>query len=179
MKTAVVKVKVKSKEELEDKMTEIDVEFEPMVWQHDRVYLPKGFKMGANMPRLIMRTEMKAIDRPARYELILKRHIEDSGIDIVDRTVVRDYVEAVNIIYQLGFEMRAEVSRRRQIMPIGEETRMCFDKVDRVPGYYLKLETILGENDKISETMADLEKTLKVFGQDVKKQIEQPYFDLI
>ena len=164
MKTAVVKVRVKNREELEDKMTEIDLEFEPMVWQHDRVYLPRGFKSGNNMPRMIMRTEMKAIDRPPKYELILKRHIEDSGVDI---------------IHQLGFELKSEVSRRRQILPIGEDTRMCLDKVDRVAGYYLKIETKLKEEDKISEVMEDLEKTLMIFGQDPRAQIEQPYFALM
>ncbi|MBQ7040813.1 CYTH domain-containing protein [Candidatus Saccharibacteria bacterium] len=179
MKTAVVKVRVKNREELEDKMTEIDLEFEPMVWQHDRVYLPRGFKSGNNMPRMIMRTEMKAIDRPPKYELILKRHIEDSGIDVVNRVIVNDYVATVDIIHQLGFELKSEVSRRRQILPIGEDTRMCLDKVDRVAGYYLKIETKLKEEDKISEVMEDLEKTLMIFGQDPRAQIEQPYFALM
>ena len=179
MKTAVAKVKIKSREELEDKMSEIDLEFEPMVWQHDRVYLPRGYKAGSNMPRMIMRTEMQAIDRPPKYELILKRHIEDSGIDVVDRVIVGDYVSMVNIIHQLGFELKSEVSRRRQILPIGEDTRMCLDKVDRVPGYYLKLETKLKDDDKISDVMDDLERTLMVFGQDPRAQIEQPYFALM
>ena len=179
MKTAVVKVKIKSREQLEDKMSEIDLEFEPMVWQHDRVYLPRGYKAGNNMPRMIMRTEMKAIDRPPKYELILKRHIEDSGIDVVDRVIVSDYVSMVNIIHQLGFELKSEVSRRRQILPIGEDTRMCLDKVDRVAGYYLKLETKLKDDDKISDVMDDLERTLMVFGQDPRAQIEQPYFALM
>ena len=110
MKTAVVKVKVKNREELENKMNEIDLEFEPMVWQHDRVYVPRGFKSGANMPRMVMRTEMKAIDRPAKYELILKRHIEDSNLDVVARTIVSDYVEMVNMIHQLGPINKAVVS---------------------------------------------------------------------
>lgn len=179
MKTAVVKVRIKSREQLEDKMSEIDLEFEPMVWQHDRVYLPRGYKSGNNMPRMIMRTEMKAIDRPPKYELILKRHIEDSGIDVVDRVIVGDYVSMVNIIHQLGFELKSEVSRRRQILPIGEDTRMCLDKVDRVSGYYLKIETKLKDEDKISEVMEDLERTLMVFGQDPRAQIEQPYFALM
>lgn len=179
MKTAVVKVKVKNREELEKHMNEIDLDFEPMVWQHDRVYLPRGFRSGANMPRMIMRTEMKAIDHPAKYELILKRHIEDANMDIVDRTIVSDYVETVNMIHQLGFELKSEVSRRRQILPIGTDTRMCLDKVDRVPGYYLKLETKLNDEDKISEVMEDLEKTLMIFGQDPRHQVDQPYFALM
>ena len=179
MKTAVAKVRVKDRDELEKRMNEIDLDFEPMVWQHDRVYLPREYKSGANMPRMIMRTEMKAVDRPPKYELILKRHIEDSGMDVVDRTIVSDYVDTVNMIHQLGFELKAEISRRRQILPIGEDTRMCLDKVDKVSGYYLKLETKLRDDDKISEVMEDLEKTLMVFGQDPRGQIEQPYFALM
>ena len=179
MKKVIVKCKVRDRDRLEKNLEDIGLEFSPVYWQHDRVYLPRGFKSGNNMPRMIMRTEMKAIDRPPKYELILKRHIEDSGIDVVNRVIVNDYVATVDIIHQLGFELKSEVSRRRQILPIGEDTRMCLDKVDRVAGYYLKIETKLKEDDKISEVMEDLEKTLMIFGQDPRAQIEQPYFALM
>ena len=95
MKRVTVKVEVKDPQELERRMKEISLEFEPVLYQHDRVYVPRGYKRGMNMPRFVMRTEMTAVDKPAVYKLILKRHIEDSGIEIVDRSVIRDYTEIV------------------------------------------------------------------------------------
>jgi len=157
----------------------MSLEFEPIVWQHDRVFLPRGYRPNMNLPRMIMRTEMKDVNKPAKYYLILKRHIADSGVDIVNQTLVKDYVEAVNIIHQLGFGKAIEVSRRRRILKIGEETVIYLDKVDKVPGYYMKIETILDDNDKVKEVMNDLKRTLKLFWQDDKKIIDDPYFDLL
>jgi len=179
MKKAIVKTKVKSKEQLDERMKDMSLEFEPIVWQHDRVFLPRGYRPNMNLPRMIMRTEMKDVNKPAKYYLILKRHIADSGVDIVNQTLVKDYVEAVNIIHQLGFGKAIEVSRRRRILKIGEETVIYLDKVDKVPGYYMKIETILDDNDKVKEVMNDLKRTLKLFWQDDKKIIDDPYFDLL
>lgn len=179
MKRAIIKTKVKNKEELDRRMSDISLEFGPVIWQHDRVYLPRGYRPNTNMPRIMMRTEMRSVDRPARYFLILKRHIMDSGVDIVNQTEVKDYVEAVNMIHQLGFGSAAEVSRRRQILEIGEDAVMYLDKVDRVPGYYLKIETRLKDDDKVSEVMIDLKRTLKLFAQDERTITNDTYFDLL
>lgn len=177
MKKIIVKVKLKNRDEFEKKLSDIGMDFTPMFWQHDRVYVPKGFKSGMNLPRIIMRTEMKAVDRPARYEMILKRHIEDSGVNVVDATVVRDYAEAVNIAHQLGFKKISEVSRRRQELSMGEGTVMYLDKVEDVAGFYVKLESVIEDNEKVSEVFEDLRKTLKVLGAD--NIVEKPYFELI
>lgn len=179
MKRAIIKTKVKNKEELERRMRDISLEFGAVIWQHDRVYLPRGYRPNMNMPRLIMRTEMRSVEKPARYFLTLKRHIADSGVDIVNQTEVKDYVEAVNMIHQLGFGNAVEVSRRRQAMEIGENAVMYLDKVDRVPGYYLKIETKLNDDDKVSEVMDDLKRTLKLFAQDEKTITNDTYFDLL
>ena len=81
MKKIIVKVHLgKSREAFEQKLSDIEFDFSPVYWQHDRVYVPRGYKRGENYPRMIMRTEMKAVDRPPRYFIILKRHIEDSGL---------------------------------------------------------------------------------------------------
>ena len=179
MKRTIIKTKVKNREELGRRMSEISLEFEPVIFQHDRVYLPRGYRPNMNLPRMIMRTEMKTVDKPAKYMLILKRHIADSGVDIVNQTPVKDYVEAVNIIHQLGFGNAVEVSRRRQVLQIGEDAVMYLDKVDKVPGYYLKIETRLRDDDKVTEVMADLKRTLKLFEQDERTIVNDPYFDLL
>lgn len=175
MKKIIKKTRLKNHEDFEKKLEDIDFEFSPIIWQHDRVYLPKGFKHGMNYPRIIMRTEMKAVDKPAKYKMILKRHIEDSGVDVVDETEVKDYAEGVNIIHQLGFKKINEVSRRRQEIDMGDGTKLYFDKVDNVAGYYAKIETKLEENDTVSDVVEDLTKTLKVLGAD--EIIEKAYFE--
>lgn len=179
MKKVIVKCRLKDRDEFEQKLSEIDMDFGPMYWQHDRVYVPRNYKKGNSYPRLLLRTEMKAVDRPARYELILRRHIEDANVDIVDSTVIKDYSEAANIIQQLGFKQQAEVSRRRQEIIMGEGVVLFLDKIDQKEGYYAKLEANLDENDKAEDVQRDLESTLKVLGQDVKNLITDSYAELI
>lgn len=176
MKKVIIKYKLKNHDDFEKKMNEVDVDFGAMYWQHDRIYVPKNYKSKMNFPRLIMRTEMKAIDRPARYELILKRHIEDSGIDVIDATVVRDYVEAVNIIQQLGFKQIAEVSKKRRMASIGE-TKIYLDNVEGVSGYYIKMEAPMKEGDKVESLMTDLAETLESI-DDQNTRVEEPYFEI-
>ncbi len=179
MKRVTIKVKVDNLSEFEKRMKDIDLEFEPTIYQHDRVYVPRGFKRGMNLPRLIMRTEMKSVDKPAVYKLILKRHIEDSGIEITDRSEVKDYTEIVNMIHQLGFVLVAEVSRRRKRIVLGETSRIYLDKVDKLPSHYVKIETALDEKDKVNEVMGDLERTLKLFHLSKNRVSHESYFEMI
>ena len=175
MKKVIVKCKLKNHEEFEKKMTEIDMDFSPMYWLHERVYVPRNYQKKSSFPRLILRTEMHAVDRPAKYELQLRRHIEDSGIDVVDTTVIRDYQEAANIILQLGFEAQNEVSSRRQELVLGKGTKMYMDKVDGVAGYFAKIETELGENDKVEDVRKEIISTFEQFGQDASTLITDTY----
>ena len=179
MKRVTVKVQVNDLAELEKRMKEISLELEPTLYQHDRVYVPRGYKRGANLPRLIMRTEMSSVDKPAIYKLILKRHIEDSGIEITDRSVVRDYTEIVNIIHQLGFVLGTEVSRRRRRIKLSDTSRIYLDIVDKLEKPYLKIETSIEENEKVSEVMDDLKRTLKLFHLDKQPISQESYFEML
>lgn len=175
MKKVIVKCKLRNHEEFEKKLTEIDMDFSPMYWLHERVYVPRNYQKKSSFPRLILRTEMHAVDRPAKYELQLRRHIEDSGIDVVDTTVIRDYQEAANIILQLGFEAQNEVSSRRQELILGKGTKMFMDKVDGVAGYFAKIETELGDNDKVEDVRKEIISTFEQFGQDASTLITDTY----
>ena len=165
MKKIIVKAKLKNRDEFEQKLADIDLDFSPIYWQHDRVYVPKNYKPNSNFPRLVMRTEMRAVDKPAKYSLILKRHIEDSGVDIVEETVVKDYETMVRIIFQLGFKAAGEVSRRRQHIRMGEGNSIYIDNVEQKPGFYAKIESDLLPNDSVSEARRDLEKTFETLGE--------------
>ena len=175
MKKIIVKVKLKNREQFEKKMTDIEMQFSDVIWQHDRVFLPKNFKPNVNLPRLILRTEMKVVDKPAKYMLILKRHIEDSGVDIVDETIVKDYSETANMIQQLGFKMRRELSKKRREVEIGDGAKMYLDKVEGIAGYYAKLESTFSEKDSVEEVYNDLVKTFAVLGE--KDIAEKAYFE--
>ena len=175
MKKVIVKCKLKNRDEFEKKLTEIDMDFTPMYWLHERVYVPRNYQKKSSFPRLILRTEMRAVDKPAKYELQLRRHIEDSGVDVVDTTVIRDYQEAANIILQLGFEAQNEVSSRRQELTLGKGTKMYLDKVDGVAGYFAKIEAEVDETDKVEEVRKEILSTFEQFGQDVSTVVADTY----
>lgn len=176
MRKVILKAKLASRDRFEAKLAEIDLDFSPIFWQHDRIYVPRNFKPSQNFPRLVLRTEIKAVDRPPKYFLVLKRHIEDSGVDIVEETSIRDYESAANIILQLGFKPAAEVSRRRQALNMGSETFIFLDKIDGRPGYYAKIETPLSPDEPVSAVRTDLEQTFLALGE--KNFTPAPYFEL-
>ena len=138
--------------------------------------MPRGYKRGMNLPRLVMRTEMKAVDKPPKYSLILRRHIEDSGVDVVEETPIKDYENTVNIILQLGFKPTGEVSRRRQELKMGEGTYIYLDKIDGKNGYYAKIESNLAANDSVAAAKSDLQKTFETLGE--SNFVETAYFEL-
>lgn len=176
MKKVILKCKLKNRDDFEEKLSDIDLDFSPMYWQHDRIYVPRNYNPNSNFPRLVMRTEMVSVDRPAKYYFILKRHIEDSGVDIVEETMVTDYEKLVNIILQLGFKLIKEVSRRRQELIMGEGTMIYLDKVDSLPGYYAKIESELQTTDSVEAAREDLEKTFRTLGE--TSFVDKAYFEL-
>lgn len=176
MKKIILKCKLENRDNFEQKLSDIELDFSAIHWQHDRIYVPKNYRPNANFPRLIMRTEMESIDRPAKYYFILKRHIEDSGVDIVEQTAVTDYEKLVNIILQLGFKLIKEVSRRRQKLAMGEGTMIYLDKLDSIPGYFAKIESDLQPTDSVQAVQEDLKKTFKTLGE--SHFVDKPYFEL-
>jgi predicted adenylyl cyclase CyaB len=176
MKKVILKCQLSSSDKFEKKLSDIDLDFSPIYWQHDRVYVPRNYKRGMNLPRLIVRTNMKAVDVSPEYLLILKRHIEDSGVDVVEETDIKDYASVVNIILQLGFKLAAEVSRRRQELKMGEGTYIYLDKIDNQPGYYAKIESDLSAEDSVTAAREDLKKTFETLGE--SNFVDKSYFEL-
>lgn len=176
MRKVIVKVKLASRDVFKNKLSEIDLDFSTIVWQHDRIYVPRDYRRNSNYPRLIVRTEMKSVNEPAIYTLILKRHIEDSGIDIVEETAVSNYENTVNMILQLGFKPFSEVSRRRQNIQMGEGTVIYLDEIDNLKNNYAKIESVLTPNDSVAEVRLDLENTFKTLGE--SNFINAPYSEI-
>lgn len=176
MRKVIVKCKLKNHEGFKKKLTDIEFKFSDVFWQHDRIYVPRNYKPHANFPRLVMRTEMQSVDKPAKYFFLLRRHIEDSGVDMIEETVIKDYETMVNIILQLGFKPIAEVSRRRQTLKMGEGNYIYVDKVEGKPGYYAKIESDLAPNDSVVAAKDDLKKTFATLGE--TNLVESTYFEL-
>ena len=176
MKKIIVKAKIRNRDEFEQAVEEKTGEdFSSVYWLHDRVYVPREYRRGMNYPTVTVRTEMRAVDRPAKYILKLKRHIEDSGVDIVDETVVKDYVETVEIARQLGMELKSEVSLRRQELRT-DDYMMYIDKVDGLNGYYVKCEKTLKDGDVVSKNRDEMLEMLNSCGAGdvvVKRYSEQ------
>lgn len=128
---------------------------------------------------MILRTEVRETDQPARYELVLKRHIEDSKVDYVDVSGIDNYTGVANMVTQLGFQLLAEVSRRRQEIEVSKETTIYVDEVDGVEGKFLKIETTISENEKVGAVRADLERTLKTLGANLDGVTGEIYADML
>lgn len=171
-----MKSRLGDRDGFEAKLAEIGLDFSPIFWQHDRVYVPREYRFGKNMPRLTVRTEMRAVDRPAKYSLILRRHIEDSGVDIAEETEVTNYEGAVRMILQLGFKPVGEVARRRQALDMGNGTFIFLDEIDGRPGSYAKIVSPLMEGDSVAEARSDLKQTFQTLGE--SDFVELPYFEM-
>ena len=179
MKTVIVKVKLKNRDDFVKMLADIGMDFSEIFWQHDRVYAPRGYKKGNNYPIVKVRTEMKAVDKPARYAMVLRRHIDDSGIDVVNITAVKDYEETVNILHQLGFSKIGEVSRQRQELVMGDNVKVYLDKVEGLPGYWAKIESIMADGDEFEVVREDLVKTFEVLGQKRSEVEDKTYRELM
>lgn len=177
MKKIIIKARVRKSKEFVERLDDAGLELEKSYWQHDRVYVPRGYQKQSNYPRLVLRTEVHETDAPARYVLVMKRHIEDSGMDIVDQTAVEDYAEAAQIIQQLGFTTKAEVSRRRRAIEVSDEVVIYVDEVDGV-GNFVKIETKLLDEMKIGPVREDLARTLRTLGGGEEDVVRDIYADM-
>ena len=177
MKKSIVKMKLQSRADFVQTLEEINFKFSESYWQHDRIFVPKGYARDKSMPRLSLRTIVKSPDKTI-YALVLRRHFADKKLDIVNSTQVKDYTEAAHIVYQLGFELKYEVSRRREELTMGDTVSIFIDKVDGLPGYYGRIESDLDDKDDTEESYNDLVETFRVLK--VKgKPIDLSYGELL
>ncbi|MFV0484747.1 MAG: CYTH domain-containing protein [Candidatus Saccharimonadales bacterium] len=162
MKRVIVKAKLPNKSEFVQMLRDIGMRFSDTFWQHDRIFVPKGFAPNKNLPRLYLRTIVKDAKKPATYALVLRRHIESKDIDVVNFTTIKDYTEAAHIIHQLGFELKYQVARERQELVMGEGVKVYLDKVEGLPGYYAKFESNITNDTEATEAKNDLIETFEV-----------------
>ena len=178
MRKIIYKTQIKDRDEFERKLSSLDFDFGPMYWQNSRVFVPKNYKNHQNYPRMNLVIEMRAVNRPAKYELVCKRHIEDSGVTIVHSTQVRDYAEAANILLQLGFELQAEVTRRRADVRINERTVVYLDRIDTLNEDFVKVEVELDDGESVQLAQQELESLLNNFGLREMNRVKETYAEL-
>lgn len=165
MKKLIVKSRLLDEANFVAQITAIGEELSPVIWQHERVYVPHNYREGQNLPRLVTRTEVRDTNVPATYSLHLRRHIEDSGVDWVNTTQVSDYNETSGIVHQLGFQKVAEISRQRQELRLDERTVIYLDRVEGVKEPFIKIEADLEEGEPVDALRADLFNILSMLGQ--------------
>lgn len=178
MKKAIVKTKLSSRYDLISTLGEIDYFFETPYWQHDRIFVPKNYDRSQSKPRLSLRTVVKQ-DNETIYAIVMRQHFAKTGLDVIHRTVVNDYTEAAHIIYGLGYELKAEISRRREELQMGETVRLYIDKIDNLDGFYLKIETLLDEDESPLDARQDLIETFGVLGVKDALPIDMTYGEMI
>ncbi len=177
MKKLIVKSRLLDRKDFDERISGIGLQLSPVIWQHERVYLPHDYQPMQNLPRLVMRTEVRSTDQPAIYALYLKRHIEDSGIDWTNFTQVSDYTEASGIVHQLGFRKAAEISRQRQELWLDDRTVIYLDKVEGLNDPFLKLEAELSEDEPVETLRRDVFAIVSMLGQ--KTFTMQSYFEML
>ncbi len=178
MKKTIIKMKLSSRSDFIETLKEINFDFSAPYWQHDRVFVPKRFTRDKAMPRLILRTIVKDPEKKATYALVMRRHFEDEQFDLVNATVVKNYSETAHILYQLGYELRYEVSRRREELRMGDSVSVYIDKIDGLPGYYGRIESDLSDGDDPHEAYQDILDTFKVLRVN-GKPISETYGEIL
>ncbi len=179
MKKSIVKMKLTSRADFISTLEEINFRFCEPYWQHDRIFVPKGYSREKALPRLSLRTIVRNPNREATYALVLRRHFEEKKLDIVNAVVVEDYTEAAHILYQLGYSLKAEVSRRREELDMGNTIKIYIDKIDSLPGYYAKIESDLAEGDDPIAARDDLIETFRVLNVKHGDPLDMTYGELI
>ena len=178
MKKVIVKTKLHNRSNLMAVLNEIGYQFEPSYWQNDRVFVPRNYDRMQNSPRLSLRTVVRR-DGKTIYALVMRQHFAKDGIDVINRTVVEDYAEAAHIIYSLGYTLRADISRRREELQMGESVKLYIDSIDGLDGYYLKIESVLNEKEDPVAARQDLIDTFGVLELRGARPIELTYGELL
>lgn len=179
MRRVVVKAKLAYKTEFLSMLKDIDMEFSEAFWQHDRIFVPKGYERGKNLPRLYLRTVVKDAEKPATYALVLRRHIEAKDVDVVNFTTFKDYAEMAAILHQMNFEIKEEISRQRQEMSMGDGIKVYLDKIEGLPGHFAKFESNISDEDNPEDVREDLIKTFKVLKVSGKNIIDKSFGELL
>lgn len=179
MKKTIVKMKLPSRIDFVAALEEINFKFSEPYWQHDRIFVPRSFDRERSQPRLSLRTIIKNPEKSAIYALALRRHFADKHLDLVNATQLKDYTEAAHILYQLGFTLKYEVSRRREALEMGDTIKIYIDKIDNLPGYYAKIESDLSDSDDPEEAYDDLIETFRVLKVKDSNLVTSSYGELL
>lgn len=185
MKKLIVKSLLKDRLGFEERARSVGLQFSPKIWQHERVYLPSDFQPKKGYPRMLLKTEMREPNGTPFYSLEVRRHVEASGIDIVEATTVGDYTAASALVQQLGFQKVAEVTRSRWEATMAANTAIYLDEIEGMEGTFVKIEVTLDEGTAVEGMRKELFEILKLFGQEtfvmqtyaeLMKEQMQPYY---
>ncbi len=177
MKKAIVKMRISTRAELISTLGRLDFNFTEPFWQHDRIFTPRNYSRESSLPRLILRTSVLVPNEDPVYSLLMRRHINNRHLDYLNEFVISNYTEAAHMLYQLGYELRTEFGRQRQILSMSDDVKIYIDHLDGTDQSYAKIETNLRDNDDPELAYQDLLETFKVL-EIVGEPVEKTYAEI-
>jgi predicted adenylyl cyclase CyaB len=144
-------------------LQDVGLEFSEAYFQHDRIFLPRGYRSGSRLPRMVLRTKVP-VGKSVSYRLILKRETEQRGAAAVYATHITNYAETVHMLQQLGFGHKADIELGRQEINMGQGVMLYLDEVKGL-GKYLKVEVAKADDvEATAETTDELLEIMKLLG---------------
>lgn len=179
MRKIVIKAVLKDRDAAEMKLEALAPALGMPVWIHDRVFLPRGLSGGSgeqkNYLKMILRTEMWALDRPAVHFLIMRRRIADNDVDFENVSQVHNYAEVLMMIMQLGFEMKGQVMKMRQKTELNK-IGILFDKFQDKD--FIKIERKLDKGEDMAMIRGQMIELMMQIGIKPEDILEKPYFEI-
>lgn len=150
MRKLAIKIKVKNAVDVLAPMKAGGKVFGEEYSQFDRVFVPRGheevYDDFIKVPQLLIRTN--EIKQQISHVMILKRSIS-SDLTYFFQTQVMDYNQTAHIVNNMGYELYAEVPKKRRKIVVGSII-IYLDKIEGYDGWYLKLEKNLQDHESES-----------------------------
>ncbi len=145
MKKISIKLKIENSVKVLANMHMGGKEFSKEYSQFDRIFVPKNYRDYDDfnkIPQLIIRTN--TIDNKISNIMIMKR-IVNKDVIYYYQTQIMDYNQTAHIINNMGYELYAEVPKKRRKMVSGSITAYL-DEVDGY-GWFFKIEKTLKDDE--------------------------------
>ena len=165
MRIVAVKSKLPDVAALKKSLADIDFLFFPAIHEHDRVFVPTGFTHDPYPMSMVLRSTAADSKSAPTSSMIFRRYIPEKEFLLTHITEVKNYEDAAQILQQLGFTLRAEVTKHREICPFDSHTSIIHDHVPGL-GDFIKIEAKLKADQDPKALRDDLVATLGVLRLD-------------
>lgn len=157
MREIEVKAKIKNREELLKRLSDMGLVFENQKHQHDRVYFPNGVEFtGANIIGqniLRIRTEEKDGQKKSMFAL---KYSASAALDKIEKEFeITDTNQMHEVILMLGHYLFIEIKKHRMTGKY-KDYEICIDEVEDL-GSFIEVEKIVEENIDATPILLELD----------------------